>query len=164
MLGARRLKRPALKILGKPASRVSACFEHCGPATAVFNEKKSPSRQSSPLRRSWHEPMQNASTMPGQGGIKWRFSRTRAHCVRRYLRVAWSGSDLPASRWRARRAFPTALSRRSNRTSPSGCTPRRSIAGVCSANGLGSPTSSRTKGCSLPFAMATASAVYQRPR
>jgi hypothetical protein len=46
--GARRLKRPAPKIVGKPASRVSACFEHSGPATAVFNEKRSPSRQSSP--------------------------------------------------------------------------------------------------------------------
>ena len=40
----------------------------------------------------------------------------------------------------------------------------RSIAGVCSASGLGSPISSKTKGCSLPFAMATASVVYPRLR
>jgi hypothetical protein len=40
--GARRLNRPAVKIVGKPASRFLACFEHSGPATPVFNEKKSP--------------------------------------------------------------------------------------------------------------------------
>ena len=60
--------------------------------------------------------------------------------------------------------IPYGRSRRSFRTSPSACTSSRSIAGVCSESGLGSPTSSRTKGCSLPFAMATASVVYQRPR
>jgi hypothetical protein len=40
--GARRLNRPAVKIVGKPVSRFLACFEHSGPATPVFNEKKSP--------------------------------------------------------------------------------------------------------------------------
>jgi hypothetical protein len=31
-----------LKIVGMPASRVSACFEHCGPATATLRRKKAP--------------------------------------------------------------------------------------------------------------------------
>src|SRR6266446_5297973 len=81
MFGARTLKRPAPKIVGKPASRVSACFEHSGSATAVFNEKRSPSRQSSPLKGSWHEPMLNASTMLGQGGSNGVFQeRARTAC------------------------------------------------------------------------------------
>ena len=61
------MNRQSPKIVGKLAGHISACFEHSGPATRVFNEKKSPSRQSLPLKRSWHEPMQNASTMPGHG-------------------------------------------------------------------------------------------------
>jgi hypothetical protein len=81
--GARRLKRPAVKIVGKPASRFLACLEHFGFATAVFNEKRSSSRQSPPekiLARADAERFDGAGTR----GLKWGFSGTRAHYVPRY--------------------------------------------------------------------------------
>jgi len=67
-----------------PASRVSACFENCGPATAAFNEKKSPGppifTPEKILARADAERLDGARTR----GLKWGFSGTRAQCVRRY--------------------------------------------------------------------------------
>jgi hypothetical protein len=60
--------------------------------------------------------------------------------------------------------IPYGLSPKINSDEPFGLYTRPVTSGVCLTNGLASLTSSRTNGCSLPFAMATASAVYQRPR
>jgi len=97
--------------------------------------------------------------VPGQGGSNGLFKNARAlraavwHSLARTCRHLGGGpAGIPYGR-------PPTL----NSDGPFGLYTRPVYSGGLLRK-WGSPTSSRTKGCSLPFAMATASVVYQRLR